>query len=160
MSSNASLPWGRIALQALVAGLVGAVLIDAFLWLATLAPHGGSILAMWQFVASTAFGKGALANPAFAWVGLAMHAGVSIGWAGGYAYLAATRPFLSRRWPISGFVYGIVVFLLMQIVLLVDGNFTAPSSVSAVATALAAHCFFFGIPVALTVRLMQGNRAA
>lgn len=160
MQASSSVRWDRVATQAVAAGIVGETLIDVFLWLATIVPQGGSILTMWQWVASTAFGKGALANPQFAWVGLALHVGVSIGWAGGYAYLAASRPFLSARWPISGFVYGIVVYLLMQIVLLVDGNFTLPAGPPAVAVALVAHCFFFGIPVALIVRLMQGRSAA
>ena len=160
MQSKSSVPWGRVAIQAIAAGIAGAILIDAFLWLATIVPQGGSILTLWQWVASTAFGKGALTNPAFAWVGLALHVGVSVGWAAGYAYLAATRPFLNARWPISGFVYGIVVYLLMQIVLLADGNFALPGSVSAVAIALVAHCFFFGIPVALVVRLTQERSSA
>jgi predicted membrane-bound dolichyl-phosphate-mannose-protein mannosyltransferase len=154
-----SVRWGRIAAQAVVAGVAGAILIDAFLWAMTVLPQHGSMLDVWLWIASTAFGKAALANPAFAWVGLAMHVGVSVGWAGGYAYLAATRPFLSQRWLISGFVYGLVVYLLMQIVLLVDGNFVLPAGPSAVAIVLAAHCIFFGIPVAYTVRLMDARAA-
>ncbi|MBV8491499.1 MAG: hypothetical protein JO199_13310 [Candidatus Eremiobacteraeota bacterium] len=160
MTPNASLPWGRIAAQAVVAGIAGAILIDLYLWAVTIAPNHGSILTMWQWVASTAFGKGAFANPSFAWVGLGLHVAVSIGWAGGYAFAAATRPFLSQRWPISGLAYGIVVYLLMQIVLLVDGNFALPAGATAVIVALVGHCIFFGVPVALIVRLMQGRATA
>jgi len=153
-----SISWQRIGARGLLAGLVGAVLIEAYLWLTTLVPNHGDILVTWQWVASTVFGKGALANQAFAWVGLALHLLVSIGWAAGYAYLAATRPFLSARWPVSGIVYGVLVYVLMQAVLLVDGNLTLPATPLLFVNAVVAHVIFFGLPVAFVVARMDAQR--
>ena len=157
MVGTKHISWPGVVTQAVVAGIVGAIALDVFLWAATIAPSGGSIATMWQWIASTAFGKGALTNPSFAAIGAIMHLGVSIGWAGGYAFFAATRPVMSQRWPVSGIVYGIVVWFMMQIVLLVDANFVLPASWSAVAIAIVAHCVFFGLPVALIVRLLQSR---
>jgi hypothetical protein len=126
-----------------------------YVWLTTIVPAHGSILTMWQWIASTAFGKHALYDPQFAVVGAAMHLLVSIGWAGGYAYVAAVNPLANRRWAISGMVYGLIVYTIMQTILLADNNFTYPPNPNAFVNALIAHAVFFGLPVAYVVRLMQ-----
>ncbi len=151
--------WGRIAVAAVVAGLIGAVLLDAFLYVAVAAPQGASLTAMWQHVAVSAAGAQIAGNPLAPWIGLAVHVAVSIGWAGGYAYLAASQPFLNRRWAISGVAYGAVVYLLMQLVMLAGHSFELPSGPDAVGRALIAHCFFFGLPVALVVRALSSRAA-
>ncbi|HEY3675162.1 MAG TPA: hypothetical protein VGK84_04155 [Candidatus Tumulicola sp.] len=151
MASSVRLPWGQIVAQGATAGIAGGILIDAYLWLTTLIPAHLPVTAMWQFVASTAFGKGAFANPSFIWVGLGMHLLVSIGWGIGYAYIAASRPVIAQRWVVSGIVYGIVVYIMMSIILLADNNFTYPPTINAFLNAVAAHAVFFGIPVAFIV---------
>jgi uncharacterized membrane protein YagU involved in acid resistance len=151
MATSVRLPWGAIVSRGLMAGIAGGIIVDAYLWLTTLAPTHTPITAMWQFVASTAFGKGALADPAFVWVGLAMHLLVSAGWGIGYAYIAATRPSITARWLVAGIVYGIVVYLMMSIILLADNNFTYPPTINAFLNAVVAHALFFGVPVALIV---------
>jgi uncharacterized membrane protein YagU involved in acid resistance len=145
------LPWGAIVSRGLAAGITGAIAIDAYLWLTTLLPVHAPITTIWQWVASTAFGKGALADPVFVWVGLAMHLLVSAGWGIGYAYIAATRPSVTARWPVAGIVYGIVVYAIMSIILLADNNFTYPPTINAFLNAVAAHAVFFGVPVAFVV---------
>ena len=154
-STTQRLDWGRITTQALAAGIVGAILIDLYLWVAQVAPAHMPMTGVWQFVASTAFGKAAFANPAFIWIGLLMHVVVSIGWAGGYAYLAATRPFMNERWIISGLVYGIVVLFFMQLILIGSGNFQVPGSGLEFVNLLASHMLFFGVPVAFVVSRMS-----
>jgi hypothetical protein len=151
MATSPRPSWGPIATRGALAGIAGGVIIDAYLWLTTLIPAHLPITAMWQFVASTAFGRGAFANPSFVWIGLAMHLLVSIGWGIGYAYIAAGRPAIAERWIVSGIVYGIVVYMMMSIILLADNNFTYPPTINAFLNAVAAHAIFFGIPVAFIV---------
>jgi uncharacterized membrane protein YagU involved in acid resistance len=151
MATSVRLPWGAIVSRGLVAGIAGGVVVDAYLWLTTLLPAHSPIASMWQFVASTAFGKGALTDPAFVWVGLAMHLLVSIGWGIGFAYIAATRPAITARWLVAGIVYGIVVYVIMSIMLLADNNFTYPPTINAFLNAVVAHALFFGVPVAFVV---------
>lgn len=110
---------------------------------------------MWQWIASTALGRVAFTSRGFAAAGAAMHAIVSIGWAGGYAYVAAASPLANRRWIISGVVYGLIVYAIMQIILLADGNFTYPPTPNAFLNDLVAHALFFGLPVAYVVRAME-----
>jgi hypothetical protein len=159
MASSVRLPWGPIVVRGTLAGVAGGIIIDAYLWLTTLVPTHVPVTAMWQFVASTAFGKGAFGNSLFIWVGLAMHLLVSIGWGIGYAYIAAGRPVIAERWLVSGIVYGIVVYTMMSIILLADNNFTYPPTPNAFVNAIAAHAIFFGIPIAFIVN-RSSRRAA
>ncbi len=143
--------WGRILAQGAVAGIAGGILIDAFLYVTSVLPQHGSMLAVWTWIASTAVGKVAFTSPQYAWLGLLMHAAVSIGWATGYAYLANSRSSINAHAAISGIVFGAVVYVVMQIVLLGDNAFSIPTMWE-FADALVAHCIFFGLPVALAVR--------
>lgn len=159
MATNArSIAWGRVALQGLLAGLAGAVLHDAAVWLALVLPSHGSMPALWSAVAATALGKGAAAGTDAAAVGLAIDLAVSLVWGFAYAYLAATQPALNRRWPISGLAYGLAVYIMMQIVLLVSGNFEYPHTPNDFVAALLAHVVFFGLPVAAVVRALDRSQ--
>ena len=141
---------------AIFAGIAGGITIDLFLWAATLLPAHQSILKMWQFVASGAVGSVAYTSANYAWLGLAVHFVVSIGWAGGYAYLAQSRSYLNERWWISGLFYGFMVYIFMQLIMLGAHVFTFPDNADVVLTAVVAHCGFFGLPVAFVVsRLSQ-----
>ena len=159
MISQGRVFWKRVVLQALAAGVGGAVAIDLYLWATTLLPHGEGIGVLWRWIASTVFGKPALAQANAAWVGAIIHAIVSIGWAGGYAYVAATRPATTRRWIVAGIVYGLIVYTIMQVILLADNNFTYPPTPNDFVNALVAHSVFFGIPVAYIVHVMQAQRS-
>jgi hypothetical protein len=155
MNSSARPSWSRILMQALLAGIAGGFVFDSYLWLTTLLPQHAGIASLWQWIASTALGKPAPANSDGALIGAAMHAIVSIGWAGGYAYIAATRPATTQRWIVSGIVYGLIVYTIMQVILLADNNFTYPPNPNAFVNALIAHAVFFGIPVAFVVRVLR-----
>jgi len=155
MTTAPALSWNRVLTQALVAGITGAVLIDAYLWLTTLLPAHQSIIGLWQFVASAAIGKVAFTSSSYAWLGLLIHIIVSIAWAGGYAYLAMTRPFMNERWPVSGIAYGIIVYIFMQVLLLGAGAFTFPPTPNDFVNILIAHSVFYGLPVAFVVSRMR-----
>jgi uncharacterized membrane protein YagU involved in acid resistance len=145
--------------QALAAGVVGGILIDAYLWITTILPSHGSIVAMYQWVASAAIGPIAMTNTSFAWLGLLVHFVVSIGWAGGYAYFAQTQSFVNTRWLVSGLCYGIVVLMFMSLVLIGAHAFTFPSSPNEFINSLIAHCVFYGLPVAFVVARMSKQTA-
>jgi hypothetical protein len=141
--------WGRLIGQGLIAGIVGGTLMNVFI---VVAQHI-SIVNFWQFVASSAVGQVAYSSTSYAWLGLLFHAIVSIAWATGYAYVAATRPNVMATPWLSGIVFGAVVWLIMEVVLVFDklaGPLTGPS----IAMGLIAVCAFYGIPVALTVRAL------
>jgi hypothetical protein len=150
-----SISWNRIVIQALVAGIVGGALIDLYLWFTPLASQHPGILGIWTWIASTVGGKTMFANPNAPWIGLGVHAVTSIVWAGAYAYVAAQQAFVRLRWYISGPVYGLVVYLVMQLVLLVSGNFEYPHSPNDFVSALIAHAVFFGLPVAFVVNALD-----
>lgn len=157
MLSSPSLPWSRLCAQAVVAGLTGAVTIDLYLWLTTVLPAHGSMVAFWQGVAATALGKIALTDPAYAVTGVAIHCIVSVVWAAAYAYLAATKPFVNERWLVSGIVYGAIVYVIMQLMLLAANAYVFPPNPGVVYNAIFAHVAFFGVPVAYVVALMQSR---
>lgn len=155
MIAGQKIPWGRIAQRGLIAGVFGAIVFDLYLWATTVLPAHGSMIGLWQWIASTALGKLAFSSPSFAATGLAILVVTSVVWAGAYAYVAAVRPFVNRRWAISGPVYGLVVYLLIQIVLLVDNNFVYPPTPNAFLVAVIGHVVFFGLPVAFVVNRLQ-----
>jgi len=159
MTARARFSWGRVAAQALLAGLAGAVVFDCYLWATTLLPHGESISGLWQWIASTVLGKSALVDPGSAAIGAALHVVVSIGWAAGYVYIAVAHPASTRRWLVAGIVYGLIVYTIMQVILLADGNFIYPPTPNAFINDLLAHTLFFGVPVAIVVRALQPRPA-
>ncbi|GAC1357051.1 MAG: hypothetical protein NVSMB31_17590 [Vulcanimicrobiaceae bacterium] len=150
MDSAIKPDWNRILIHGAVAGLIGGILIDAFLYVATLMPQGQPITALWQFVASTAIGKGAFADPNSAWLGLFMHLCTSVGWGVAFAYVASTRPNVPAHPYASGLIYGVIVMIIMQIVLMVAKSWQPPT-LQATLISLIAHCVFFGLPVSLYV---------
>lgn len=155
MSSSVS--WPRVIRTAIVAGIVAGIVIDLYLYLVTVLPGGGTPIAMWQYVASTLLGANraiAFTSPVYAVLGLLVHFIVSIGWAGGYGYLAQQHPFMNQRWLISGLIYGLVVYFFMQLLLLGSGNFAWPPTPLGWVIPIVGHMVFFGVPLAcLTARL-------
>lgn len=155
MATTARLNWGRVVMQAFGAGIIGGIVLDLYLYLTTILPAHGSVLAMWQWVASAAIGPVALTNSSYAWLGLLVHFIVSIGWAGGYAYFAQTQNFVNTRWFISGLMYGLVVYVFMQALLLGARAFVFPATPTAFLSGVIAHMLFFGVPVAFVVARMD-----
>lgn len=138
-------------MQATIAGIVGAVVLQLYLFLTVTVPQHGSLAAFWQWIASVAIGKVAFINGGFMWLGLLLHLAVSIGWAGGYAFLAAQLAFLNQRWLVSGLVYGLVVYVFMQLLLLGANSFQFPATPNQFINGIVATTVFFGLPVAFVV---------
>lgn len=151
MATALPLNWGRIVLSGVLAGIVGGITIDLFIYLTNLLPAHASMLSFWQFIASTGFGKVAYTSTSYAFAGLIMHFCVSIAWAIGYAYMARTKPIINKQPLISGFIYGLVVYVVMQFVLFSVQALKTPDAVS-VYMGVLAHTVFYGIPVAYLAR--------
>ena len=154
MAVAQSTNWNRIIRQAVIAGVVGAIVLHLYLYFSIVRPENGSMTGLWQWTASAAFGKMAFSSPAFIWIGLAMHFVVSMVWAGGYAFLAATRPYMNQRWVISGLAYGVVVCIFMVLIQLGANVFQWPE-LPGWFNLFVACSVFFGVPVAFTVNLMD-----
>jgi hypothetical protein len=152
MATVAPLNWGRIVLSGVLAGIVGGICFVVFIYAAHLLPAHASALAFWQYVASTAFGKAAFASPAYKWAGGALLFAACIGWAIGYAYLAQTKRAINKQPIISGFIFGVIVYVVMQFVLFSVQALKMPSILS-VYLGILSTTVFFGIPVAFTARV-------
>jgi len=155
MASNPRLDWGRIIRQAITAGVVGIIILDVYLYFTEILPEHGSLTQMWQVVASAAIGPEALTNMSYARLGVAVDLIVAIGWAGGYAYFAQTQNFVNTRWLISGLMYGFIVYVLMQVLLLGAHAFAWPPTPAAFVNQIFARMLFFGVPVAYVVSRMD-----
>ena len=137
MATAQSLDWRGVVTRGIVAGLIGVVLLDAFLYAALLVPQHLPPSALW-------LGSGPL------WLGLLMHVIVYLAWAVAFSYAAQTRPSVPAHPYISGIVYGAIVMILMQIVQMAANiplNLTLPF----VVCGFVAHAIFFGLPVSLCV---------
>jgi hypothetical protein len=157
MASVARVNWSRIVLRAFCAGIVGGILLDLFLYLATVLPQHGSMPAVWQFIASTAFGKVAFTSASYAWIGLLMHFIVSIAWAIGYGYLAETQAGVNAQPVISGIVFGFVVWGVMQLALYTVQALHINTFGDAVLNIIA-HTIFYGLPVALVTKALTATQ--
>ena len=147
-----------LAVDTIIAGVIAGILLEAYLYVAVLLPAHMSLGASWAWVASTVLGKAMLANSSAPMLGLAIHLLVSLGWAGGYAYLAQGNAVMRDRFVTSGIVYGICVMVGMQLILLADGNFLWNGWANYGINAFG-HAVFFGIPLAYTVRTLALRRA-
>jgi hypothetical protein len=143
--------WALIVRQAVVAGIVGAVIFNLYLWLTTVLPAHAGLASMLQRSASIALGPIALTHPSYAWVGALVELVAGMGWAGGYAYFAQRQPFVNTRWFISGFFYGFVVYVLWLLLLIGAHAFTYPATPNGLFIDVIARTVFFGVPVAFVV---------
>lgn len=130
--------------KAVVAGIIGGILIDAFLILT----HMASFPGIYQFVASGVVGSVAFSSPNYIWLGVVLHLVISIVWALIYGYVAVAGKF-TQRWLVGGIVLGIVVMIGMTIVqMLAHLAPAAAPSLSTLGMLLIAHVVFYGLPVA------------
>ena len=144
--------WALIIRQAVLAGSLAALTFNLYEWLTTvLLPGHGSLVTMLQHSASIAIGPQALTSPSYAWLGALVELIVGMGWAGGYAYFAQMQPYVNARWFISGFFYGLIVYVLTLLLLLGAHAFIVPASVGEVLDEMLARALLFGVPIAFVV---------
>lgn len=152
------------ALVAITAGLVGALLIDAYLCLTEgLVVRGVTPQLVMQWDASNLLGmaayRGGWTTAAF---GTLLHVMVSIAWAFGFVAMASRARWLTAHPYLSGTLLGIVAMAVMRAVIHLGHAVIRPfPSVWYFAYILIGHVLFFGIPVALVVtRLSQRSERA
>jgi hypothetical protein len=124
--------------SAVAAGIIGGILIDAFLAII----FKTSPIELWSGVAATVVGPGSAW-----WIGLVVHFVVSIVWAVLYLYIFSALGQL-KNWIVGAIVWGLVVDACMQaIVAAKTGSnwwqgFGQPIGIIA-------HIVFYALPVAL-----------
>jgi hypothetical protein len=133
----------------IIAGLIGAVLLDVYLIVTTVfIEHAAGIAAIFQSDAALLVGKtAALGNPVFVWLGLATHLGIGGAWGIGYTYVASRTPQVVARPFASGVTYGLIVYVAMQLMALAANIFTAPDALGFY-NDIVAYTLFFGVPIA------------
>ena len=137
--------------SAFAAGIVGAVVLDAFFLFFPYpnAPHP-SPGAFYTLAATVLAGPSADGAPWSIPLGVAGHLAVGVAWAYGYVELARSQPQLVRRPWISGLAFGFVVSMIMIGVLAFAGKY-APSTTQAFDRDVIGYTVFFGLPLALVV---------
>jgi len=95
-----------LLVPAVIAGILGGIVVDAFLSIA----HHISPITLWTGMAAAAAGPG---SPW--WIGLLVHAVVSIVWAILYAYIASAAGQL-RNWLVCGLIWGVLVTVVMAFI--------------------------------------------
>jgi hypothetical protein len=139
--------WGRVFSQGVVAGIVGGIVLVAFIFFAFFLPQHGTIAQLFAADAANIHQSSPL-------IGAVARVCVGIVWGVAYAYIANSRPSIMNNPWISGPVYGFIVWLAMQLVLMAGGVWR-PFPLNFVFVILIGHMLFFGVPVALTVRALS-----
>jgi uncharacterized membrane protein YagU involved in acid resistance len=87
-------------------------------------------------------------------LGLGLHFGLSLLWAGAFFAVARRAPSLARHPFIAGVAFGIVVFLAMRLVVLPLSAFPFPVRFKPLGTVLdlLSHTLLFGQPIAWATR--------
>jgi uncharacterized membrane protein YagU involved in acid resistance len=146
----------------LLGGSIAAVLDIAFA-ISFAAYNGATPVRLLQTVASGLLGTAAFAGGVpVAALGLALHFGMSILWAGAFLALARFVPALTLRPVISGIVFGAFVFVSMRFVVLPLSAFPYPVTFKPLATTLdlMSHTLLFGVPIAWAIRRAAFNGPA
>jgi uncharacterized membrane protein YagU involved in acid resistance len=139
-------------LSGVVAGAAGGIALELYLVVTLVLirklTDAGTLM---KFVASGALGQQAFRGPAQEMVltGTLIFFAIALFWGIGYAYVASTEPQIQTRPLVSGAVFGVVVFVTMQIVELTVRIWTwNPTNLI---SSLIGHIVFFGLPVAYVV---------
>lgn len=150
----------RLALCILAGGLTAGTL-DHLSACATLIPHGASAIGMLQYIASGAIGQRAFSGGlATAALGLAVHLSLTTTMAAVYVFTALRAPALLVRPWISGIVYGILIFLVMNYIavpLSFAPGWKPPTGWGLVGAVLAS-CLYVGAPIAAFATHFFGPR--
>lgn len=130
-----------------IVGVLDGVAASVFAW-----ARGGTPAGVFRFVASGVFGQRALTGgmPMVAW-GVLFHFTVAIGWTALYFRLAPEIRWLSDHRLLGGMLYGLLVWIAMNLVVLPLSN-VAPRPVSlttATVVMILIHLFVIGVPIAL-----------
>ena len=118
--------------------------------------RNGKPIRMLQGIASGILGKSSFEGglPTAA-LGLAIHFFIAFTAATVFYLLSRRIPFLTRQAVVSGFAYGIAVYLVMYHVVMPLVDMHPKRTFSAIATAVLIHMFLVGLPIALATKRLQ-----
>jgi uncharacterized membrane protein YagU involved in acid resistance len=152
----------KFAIAALAGGLLAGSfdLTYACVWLAM---NDRSPLWTLQSVASGWLGRAAFTGGVEAGaLGFVSHMGISIVAAALYGLANAHLAGMRRHWIVCGALFGMLVYLFMNFVVMPLSNapFTVPTSPRSFAQGFASHSLLFGIPIAWAARRWGAWRAS
>lgn len=145
--------WG-VHQTVLIAGLVAAA-VEMAVVLPVQYTLGVPPLLLFQSIASGWQGEAAYAGGlTSALFGAALHLAISIVAAGIFVYASRIWPILVHRSVSAGLVYGALVYAVMTYVVvpLSAATFKPATETPPIATSIAVHLLFFGLPIALVNR--------
>jgi predicted membrane-bound dolichyl-phosphate-mannose-protein mannosyltransferase len=139
-----------------VAGIIAAVILDAYRLSVDFLAHGRVPEDHYRYVASAVLREGAYALPGAAWLGLAMHLTIGAVWGIAFAWAASSTPEVLQRPVLAGVVFGALVYIIMRFVT-VAGGIAYKATPGVALFEFVAHTIFFGIPLAF---IIAGRRRA
>jgi hypothetical protein len=139
------------ALRAIVWGGVACALLDGLAASVQFGLKGIKPLHVWQGVASGLLGERAFRK---GWVsggfGLLLHFVIAFSVATSFVEACLELPFLARAYWISGPLYGVIVFLLMNLLVVpLSARPKRPASPQVIFVQLIIHILFVGLPIAM-----------
>lgn len=139
------------ALRAIVWGGVACALLDGLAVSVQFGLKGIKPLHVWQGVASGLLGERAFRK---GWVGggfgLLLHFVIAFSAATVFVEACLQLPFLARAYWISGPLYGVIVFLLMNVVVVpLSARPKRPASPQVIFVQLIMHILSVGLPIAM-----------
>jgi uncharacterized membrane protein YagU involved in acid resistance len=113
---------------------------------------------VWQNVASGLLGASAFQKGRkSAAIGLALHFTIALGAAGVFCLAATFVPLVLRSPIIAGALYGVAVFLAMNLIVLpLSAMPKRPSNAAVFVTQIIIHILFVGLPISLTASRFLG----
>jgi hypothetical protein len=142
-----------MVLRILRAGLITGVIDALFSSVLVSVFYGSTVTRLWQGVASTVFGKGALEKPSMAVVGLLMHFGVALAWSAVFALIVMRSAVVRRMVATPGgviavaFVYGPLIWLVMSLIVIPLLTHRPPTIGFRWFVQLAGHVPFVALPI-------------
>jgi hypothetical protein len=154
---------GNSRFRAVIVGGTIAGALDILFALTFAAVNGTAPMRLLQVVASGALGKSAYEGGiAAALLGLCLHFGLSYLWAAGFVAGAFRHAQLVRRPALAGALFGIGVYLAMNLIVLPLSAF--PHAVTfkqpAATLDLLSHMILFGVPIAVAAASAVRTRVA
>jgi uncharacterized membrane protein YagU involved in acid resistance len=157
-SQMASQALPRTALIAVTAGIAA----GATNLVAAAVIFGGPPMQGFQMIASGLLGEQAFSGGLKAAIlGAVLHFAISIAAAGLYLWVALRHGALTRHWLAGGVLFGALVYLAMNVVVVPLSHAANPDfSPGMIVKELVAHTVLFGVPIAGIVRALLRNAVA
>src|SRR3954465_3027162 len=122
--------------------------------------RGSTVTRLMQFIASGLLGPSAFqGGPGTVALGLALHFMIAFSLVAVFYAASRSLAFLRRQAVVSGLVYGLIVFGVMNLIVLPLSAATPRHSLTGDLIQIGIHMFVIGLPTALLVRWLSGANA-